>query len=61
MAYERFPYDECWLSEDRQVFYDEDTPHKNIFNLYWDSDVVALTRKDAEALIPLLNKWLQGF
>lgn len=32
--------------------------HKDIFTLSWDNDVVNLTKKEAERLIPLLQEFI---
>ena len=47
-----------YLSEDKRVYWDYTLPHKDYFDLYWDNDVISLTKKDAKALIPILEKWI---
>lgn len=49
-----------YLSLDKQVYWDYLSPHRDYFDLYWDNDVVRLTREDAKALIPILSEWLKN-
>lgn len=44
-----------YLSEDNRVYVD--TPHLDYFELGWDNDIVSLSKKDAKALIPILQRW----
>lgn len=46
------------LHPDSEVYYDNPNPHKEVFGLYWDNDVVYLTKVDADILISLLESWL---
>lgn len=47
-----------YLSDDKRVYWDYLLPHKDFFELYWDNDVISLSKKDAQALIPKLILWL---
>ncbi len=47
-----------YLSEDKEVYIDEPNPHKDTFCIYWDNDVVNLSRKEAKILVLKLQNWL---
>ncbi len=49
-----------YLRDGSEVWLDNPNPHRHVFNLYWDNDVVQLLEEDAKALIPLLQEWLNG-
>jgi hypothetical protein len=41
-----------------KVYIENPNPHKDIFTIYWDNDVVNLTKTEAKALITHLEKFI---
>ena len=43
-----------------KVYVDVPSPHKDIFTIEWDNDVVNLTKEEAKNLIPLLQEFINS-